>query len=257
MIENDVTADFDNDGAMETFHVVFSVDEYDDGGFMLAVGSSAVIQEDCCGLMKTVYVMRVGWTGYSAFTDDDYYATLFMVPEYGPSDDPYTYCYLYVDGNLIEVGEIPSMPYNMAADRLTGTITTQVRADMVGTWSRPADYILARGFSWDDENFYSYYHLAEVPRPIYPFGMIVSLKEELPLLASQTDRVYYDILLPEKNEQVILAATDDRRWLYVTSLDGYTGGWVKMSRVDWETMLTVDDEEMDINDVFGDILYAD
>ena len=57
VIENDVTADFDNDGAMETFHVVFSVDEYDDGGFMLAVGSSAVIQEDCSGLMKTVYVM--------------------------------------------------------------------------------------------------------------------------------------------------------------------------------------------------------
>ncbi|MBQ8952726.1 MAG: hypothetical protein IJ048_01300 [Clostridia bacterium] len=257
VIDNDLTDDFDNDGTMENCHVVFNVDEYDDGGFTLAVGSSTVIRDDCFGLMNTIYAMRIGWTGYSAVGDGDYYATLFMVPEYGMSDDPYTYCYLYVDGDLIDVGQIPAMPYNMAADPVSGTITTQVRASMIGTWSRPADYILARGFSWDEENFYSYYHLTEVPRPIYPFGMIVSLNQELPLLASQTDRVYAGVLLPEENKQVVLAATDDVRWLYVSSLDGATVGWVKMSRVDWETKLTVGDVEMNVDDVFGDILYAD
>ena len=257
LLEKDVTGDFDNDGATETFHFVSSLDEYGDGSFMLAVGSSAAMQENCCSLLDTVYAMRVGWTGYGDVGDDDYYATMFMVPEYGMSDDPYTYCYLYLDGKLTDIGAIPALPDNMAVDRISGTITTQVRADMIGTWSRPADYILARGFSWEEEDIQSYYHLVEVPRPVYPFGMIVTLKEELPLMASQTDRVYSGILTPEENEQVILAATDDRRWLYVTSMDGWTAGWVKMSHVDYAVKIDVGDEQMDVDDVFGNILYAD
>ncbi len=256
-MSNDVTGDFDNDGTMESFHFVTSVDEYGDGDFMLAVGSAAVMQEDCVGLLDTVYFMRIGWTGSTSDGDDGFYATLFMVAEYGPSDDPYTYCYLYIDGKLLDVGAIPAMPYNMTVDPMTGTITAQVRAAMIGTWSRPADFILATGYSWDDEGFYSYYRITEMPRPIYPFGMIVSLKEELPLLASQTDRVYAATLFPEKDSQVILVASDDVRWLYVSSMDGLTAGWVKMSDVDYVDMITVGDTEMDVDDVFGDILYAD
>ena len=258
MIDSGTTDDFDSDGTKETYLFTPSVDEYGDGSFSLSVGSNSVTQESCYSLDGDVYIIHIGWTGYSSVEDNSYYATLFMVPEYGMSDDPYTYCYLYVDGKLIDVGAIPATPNNMAVDPLTSTITTQIRAAMVGTWSRPADYILARGFSWDEEyNVETYYHLTEVPRPVYPFGMIVSLKEELPLLASQTDRIYSGTLLPEENKQVILAATDDVRWLYVSSLDGQTAGWVKMSNVDWETKLTVGDREMNVNDVFGDILYAD
>ncbi len=257
-ISDGLTADFDHDETEETFHFVSSLDEYNDGDFMLAVGSAAVMQENCCYLADEVYAMRVGWTG-GGLTEDDYYATLFMVPEYGPSDDPYTYCYLYANGELTDVGGIPSVPEGMNVDPLTGTITTNVRATMVGTWSRPADYILASGFHWSEETDDGevYYRLAEVPRPIYPFGMIVSLNEELPLLASQTDRVYAATLTPEANSRVILAATDDIRWLYVTSLDGETAGWVKMNREDYATMLTVGDEEMHAGEVFGDIIYAD
>ena len=257
-LDGDLTADFDNDDTTETFHFVSSLDEYNDGDFMLAVGSAAVMKENCCYLEDKVYMMRVGWSGVG-LTEEDYHATLFMVPEYGMSDDPYTYCYLYAGGKLIDVGGIPSVPNGFIVDPLTGTITTNQRAAMVGTWSREADYILASGVHWDEETYdvELYYHLVEVPRPIYSFGMIVSLKEELPLLASQTDRVFSGILTPEANERVILAASDDVRWLYVTSLDGQTAGWVKMGNVDWMTRITVGDEEMDVNDVFGDIIYAD
>ena len=257
-LDGDLTADFDNDDTTETFHFVSSLDEYNDGDFMLAVGSAAVMKENCCYLEDKVYMMRVGWSGVG-LTEEDYHATLFMVPEYGMSDDPYTYCYLYANGELTDVGGIPSVPEGMNVDPLTGTITTNVRATMVGTWSRPADYILASGFHWSEETDDGevYYRLAEVPRPIYPFGMIVSLNEELPLLASQTDRVYAATLTPEANSRVILAATDDIRWLYVTALDGETAGWVKMNREDYATMLTVGDEEMHAGEVFGDIIYAD
>ena len=86
-------------------------------------------------------------------------------------------------------------------------------------------------------------------------GMIVTLKQELPLMASQTDRVFSTTLAA--NQQVILAATDDVRWLYVTSMDGATRGWVKMSRVEWETKIAVGDVNVNIDDVFGNILYAD
>ena len=255
MLDDGAVGDFDGDGDEEAFSFSMSADEDSwDGAFTLTVGDQSVSEENCCELAGEVYVIYIGWRG-SYGTDAGYYAALFMVPEYGPSDDPWTYCYLYESDGLIDVGAIPALPRSMTADPMTGMITTQVRADMVGTWSRPADYILASGYSWDDENFESYTHLCEVPRAIYPMGMIVTLKQELPLMASQTDRVFSTTLAA--NQQVILAATDDVRWLYVTSMDGATRGWVKMSRVEWETKIAVGDVNVNIDDVFGNILYAD
>ncbi|MBO4886452.1 MAG: hypothetical protein J5602_14160 [Clostridia bacterium] len=257
MLDSGAVNDFDGDGDEEAFSFSMTGDADSwDGQFTITVDGLSISQGNCCELCGEVYVLHIGWLGYAS-RDDGYYASLFIVPEYGPSDDPYSYCYLYEDGELIEVGGLPALPHNMSADPSTGMISVQIRADMVGTWSRPADYILATGYSWgeDYENFQRYRHLAEVPRPIYPMGMIVTLKRELPLMASQTDRVFSANLAPD--QQVILAATDDVRWLYVTSLDGQTRGWVKMTRVEWQTKIAVGDIDVNIDDVFGDILYAD
>ncbi len=255
MLDNVAMNDFDGDGDEEAFLFSMAADEDSwDGSFTLTVDGYSVSQENCCELAGEVYVIHIGWRGFNG-SDTGYYASLFMVPEYGPSDDPYTYCYLYEGDGLIDVGAIPALPRNMTTDPATGTITTAVRAAMVGTWNRPADYVLATGYSWDDENFESYKHLVEVPRAIYPMGMIVTLKQELPLMASQTDRIFSSSLAA--GQQVILAATDDVRWLYVTSMDGATSGWVKMSRVEWETKIAVGDINVNIDDVFGNILYAD
>ena len=255
MLDDGAVNDFDGDGDEETFAFTMTGDADSwDGSFTLTVGGLSVSQENCCELAGEVYVIHLGWSSYYS-TDAGYYASIFMVPEYGPSDDPYTYCYLYEDDELIDVGGLPALPHNMSADPATGMISVQIRADMVGTWSRPADYILATGYKWDDEHYERYRHLAEVPRPIYPMGMIVTLKQELPLMACQSDRVFSAALAP--GQQVILAATDDVRWLYVTDLDGATRGWVKMTRVEWETKIAVGDVDVNIDDVFGNILYAD
>ena len=201
-------------------------------------------------------MVHIGWTGYSDMEDYGYYATLFMVPEYGPSDDPYTYCYLYCGGQLLSVGNIPALPQNMSIDRITGTFTTTVRADMLGTWARPADYKLARGYWYDEDgDFREAYHFVEVPRPIYPMGMIVTLRQDLPLRECQTDNFYAFMLMADQD--VILAATDDCRWLYVSSLDGQIAGWVRMKRVDYMTKITVADTDMEADDVFEGIQYAD
>ncbi len=255
MLDDGAVNDFDGDGDEEAFSFAMTGDPDSwDGSFTLTVDGLSVTQENCCELAGEVYVIHLGWSSYYS-TGSGYYASIFMVPEYGPSDDPYTYCYLYEDGELIDVGGLPALPHNMSADPSTGMISVQIRADMVGTWSRPADYILATGYSWDEERYERYRRLAEVPRSIYPMGMIVTLKQELPLMASQYDRIFSDTLAPD--QQVILAATDDVRWLYVTSLDGQTRGWVKMTRVEWQTKIAVGDIDVNIDDVFGDIMYAD
>ena len=249
------SADFDFNGAWETMTFETDLDQWGSGSFTLTVGDSSVTQDGVETLEKTVYMLPLGYAGYSV-TSGAGYGTLFMVPEYGPSDDPLSYCYLYVDGELRDVGYIPAVPSNMAVDP-QGIIDTYVRADMVGTWSRPAKYMLARGYNNDEADFQIYYHLVEVPMDIYPFGMILSLKADLPLYDSRDDDAPSGMLLAADNPQVILAATDDKRWLYVTSMDGGIGGWARMGREDWQTVLYIDGQAVNIDDVFGNILYAD
>ena len=256
MIDNGTVSDFDGNDEEETYTLATSLDEYGDGSFTITVDGQSFTQENCCMLADEVYIIPIGRV------DDEggesyIYGTLFMVSEYGPSDDPLTYCYLYTAGQLFDVGVIPSLPDDMTLDGKVGMITTSVRADMIGTWHRPADYILAWGVKWSDdyESAETYNHLVEVPRPVYPMGMIVTLRQELPLMASQTDRVFSANLAA--GQQVILAATDDVRWLYVTSMDGLTRGWVRMSSVDWEQKITVGDRDVPVNDVFDGIVYAD
>ena len=60
-------------------------------------------------------------------------------------------------------------------------------------------------------------------------------------------------------QQVVLAATDDCRWLCVSSLDGETSGWVKLigATDTFTDGVVVNGQATDVNDVFGNILYAD
>ena len=91
--ENGTFMDFDNDGVPETVRVLFLLDEYEDGDFVLSVGNSIVTVRDCIGLEQEIYVMKAGYGWYC-------YGTVFMINEYGPSDDPLTYCFLYTEGVL-------------------------------------------------------------------------------------------------------------------------------------------------------------
>ena len=128
--ENGTVMDFDNDGIPEMVRVLFLLDEYEDGDFVLSVGNSIVTVRDCIGLEQEIYVMKAGYGWYC-------YGTVFMINEYGPSDDPLTYCFLYTEGELVELGCIPAMVSTFTVSN-DGMITTKIRAGMVGTWYVPS-----------------------------------------------------------------------------------------------------------------------
>lgn len=246
--------DYDGDGNAETLSFSTKLDEYDDGSFTIGVGDQTLTVDGCIALSGKVYALKLAYGSY--YNPVGFWGTLFMVNEYGPSDDPASYCFFYTDGKLYNVGEIFSSPESMSVNA-DGLITTQVRAARIGTWSRPADYKLASGHDWSTDNATAFYQMIEIPRDVYPMGMIVDLKIDLPLLASRFDTDASVTLTA--NQQVVLAATDDCRWLYVSSLDGETAGWVKLTGATdaFTDGVIVNGQATDVNDVFGNILYAD
>lgn len=247
------TADFDGDGTAETLSFVAGGEEYGPGWFTLAVGDQNVTVENCESLTGRIAALKLSSTTY--YNPGAFWGTLFLVDEYGPSSDPLSYCYLYTGGQLYDVGTIPALSEAIACN-WDGTLTTNIRASYIGTWSRPADYELASGTRWTD-GYQVYYRLSEVPRDIYPMGMIVTLNEDLPLYAARYDTDATRLL--EYGQQVILAATDDARWLYVTSMDGETAGWVvfEVGASGYGESILIDGIATPIDDVFADIVYAD
>ena len=244
---SELTDDFDGDGKTEKMRLVTNLDEYMDGSFTLTVGSFSVSEDYCCMLDDTVYAMRVG-------TQDYYYGTLFFVQEYGPSDDPLSYCYFYTEGELIEVGMIPSLAEYFEVDS-DGVITCSVRASMIGTWSRKADYMLASGYSFANDEFNVFYYICEVPRSIYAMGMIVTLKTDVSVYDSPYSQTAGKKI--SGNQKLILAATDDASVLYVTSFSGEEKGWLKIKQVDYMDYVEVNGKYLPVDEVFDDILYAD
>lgn len=241
---NYMSSDFDYDGIPETMMLRSNLNSYGDGSFVLSVNGQSFTMDNCISLDPTVYAMRYG-----------YYATLFMINEYGPSDDPITYCFYYDAGKLSYVGNIYSMVQNFTVSN-DGVITAPVRNNMIGTWSRPADFVLAWGYSYDYYgDFITYAQICEVPRDVYPMGMIVTLNYDLPLYASRWDNSASTLLTG--NRKVILAASDDVSWLYVTDFEGVTRGWVRMMKYDYADYLVLDTGYVAIDDIFADILYAD
>jgi len=241
--------DLDGDGTNETVTFATDVDEYGDGLFTISV-NDFVYEQTCCGLEPVLYAMCVGNENY-------YYGTLLMVSEYGPSDDHYTYMTFYTNETLYTVGEIGALATEFSVDS-TGMITTTVRANMIGTWFRPADFILANGYEWmeDGDGYYQYYRIVEVPRDIYPLGMIVTMNMDLPVYASSFDTAPSAVLYA--GEQVVLTATDDVSRLYITSMTGETKGWVSIGATEeYYHCVYVDGKAVFMDDVFANILYAD
>ncbi len=245
------TEDFDGDETPETLRVNWTLDEYDDGGFLIMVGNQGFSTEFCVGLVPQVYAMRVGY-------GERYYATLFMINEYGPSDDPLTYCFLYAYERFYDVGRIPALAEDISADK-NGLLTAQVRASMIGTWDRPADYMLAWGISDADDDWTISYRLAEVPRAVYPMHMLVSLKCDLSLSSSVYEE-RGDVVL-KAGTTVILAASDDVSRLYIVEADGTNAGWAAMRHFDseeiWGDCIRVNGRYLSADDVFEGIFYAD
>ena len=248
LTESGRNADFDGDGDYETLSVTFDLNEYDDGSFTIGLDGQPVTVEYCASLLTDVYAMTVGGSGY-------YYGTLFFVSEYGMSDDPYTYCFFYTDNKLMQAGNIPNLAENFSVSP-SGVITTEVRAWHIGTWYYPADYILARGMEWDENDDVVWsYAFAKVPAASYPMGMIVKTKIDLPLLGSLFD-TEPSLTIPA-GEKIILSATDDRGWVGVSMMDGETAGFLRFTAIEYGEYMNIGDDLMYVDDVFDGIFYAD
>lgn len=245
-VESGATEDFDGDGEAETLTLETDLSEYNDGSFVLTVGGATYAQEECVDLEPQVYALQLGEYGYI-------YGTLFMISENGPSDDPYTYCCLYTEGQLLDVGAIPAMAKHFELH--DSIISTRVSIDLLGTWSRPADYELAIGVEWMEEEPEMIYRLVEVPRDIYSMGRITTLQMDLPLMGERADGA--PIATLAAGSKVILTATDGVRWVYATSLDGQTRGWFRWRHLDWPSEVNVGGVWMPEDEVFTYLLYAD
>ena len=247
--------DFDGDEITET--LIFTPaepNEYDEiDGFTIEVGGDSYSVDETWNLAGTIYAVNLGGGMY--YDPEWSWGTLFLVPEYGMSDDPYTYCYLYTNGRLFDVGAIPALPDAMTADA-DGRITCSIHASHIGTWNRFAEYKLATGYSWGDGDYEEYHYIAEVPQDVYAMGMIVYLNQALSLKATRYDDEATVYL--EADQQIILVASDDVRWLYVSSMDGTAGGWVEFSTSDEDyfEMINVNGAYANLDEVFGDVFYA-
>lgn len=242
------TADLDGDGTKETVEVTATLDEYDDGDITVTVnGQSFVVEGGTCVAKEyaTVTVTKARGSQY----------TLVVPFEYGPSDDPLSYLFMYRDGVLYNLGMVPALPESMVFED-NGNFSTYVRARLLGTWSRPADYIIASAFYWNEETDQATeeYLVTEVPRDAYPMGQIVTLKKNLPVFASRYDTEPVKTLTA--GEKAIISATDDCRWLYIVDADLGEGGWVKMQG-EYTATIQIGESWVDETEVFDGLVYAD
>lgn len=196
---------------------------------------------------------------YALRTGDADSGVLLMVSEYGPSDDPLSYIYYYNGERLEAAGGIPALPDGMTWE--DGVIHCDIRASVLYTWFREADFALAydRGYM-QYERAPKSPQMVEVPRDSYPMGTLVTTKVDLPL----SIRPYGDevaVIVPAGTE-VALTATDDRGAVHVKPIeyiapenDGwYCDGWVQLSN---PVTVLINGEEVYGGDVFDGLFYAD
>ena len=242
-LENGTAFDLDGDGTADDVQFVPVERENEDYfDYTLSVDGQTVSGEGV-SLNPALYALKL----------DEYSGTLLLVSDYGPSDDPVTYFYLYETGVLLPAGSIDAMPESMRVDQ--GVITAPVRGRVLYTWYHDADFALARAYTFDPEVGFSQQNPAMhiIPRYVYPMSLIITLKVDLPLQVSMTDdRVA--ATLPS-GSQAVLCASDDVEWVCVQALDSGERGWLRLSE-DGNGCL-VNGASMTGESVFDGLIFAD
>ncbi|MGJ4849760.1 hypothetical protein ACH6CV_05865 [Bacillota bacterium Meth-B3] len=235
--------DLDQDGATETIEFETAINEDGDvGPYTLKVNGQQLSGEGY--LTGQLYAMRLGAGGYPG-------EAFLLVPEVGPSDWNVSYIYRYAGARLSYVGEVPTAPESICIQG--SQFTGLVRARALQTWFRPADFVIARTYAWDDDGEpIQDVRVAEVPRAIYPMGTVVKAKLQLTLLTSPTNADAAHTV--QSGETVILTGSDDREWLNVqaSTPDGNISGWLKIE--DWSVL--VGDKALSSDEVFDGLLFA-
>ncbi len=230
--------DLNADGSSETitFEILKDEEGYD-VGFRLGVGDVSAEGEGW-SLNDELYALRL-----------DQYNTLLLVSDYGPSDDYETFFYQYTEDGLRYAGSIYALPESMTVS--DGIITAPVRGNLLYTWFHDADFGLAEYWGEDGKTDARIY---PIPRYLYPMGLMVKLKVDLPLCVSMTDHEIACTL--KSGSMVILCAADDQRWVYIEAADESGAGWMKAGGK-YGMECFVGDEPMFSWDVFDGLLFAD
>ncbi len=212
----------DGDGTADQIEFEILKEGGYDCGYRLKVNDEEITNIGCI-MDSNLYVLKLGLNEYY----DESYCTLLMISDNGPSADYRTHVYLYemdesTDGHkLLYAGIIPSLTYTMQAD--DDIITTWVRTNFLCTWYRKADFALARSALYGEKPHMKIY---EIPRYLYPIGIVATLRIDLPLLKDMGSDEYSCCL--SKGEEVILCAGDDKEWVLIESAQGAKRGWLKM-----------------------------
>lgn len=242
-LQNGAVYDLDGDGTADDvqFEPV-KRDNEDYYDYTLSVGGQTVSGEGC-SLNSKLYALKL----------DEYSGTLLLVSDYGPSDDPITYFYLYETGCLLPAGYISAMPDDMRID--CGVITAPVRGQVLYTWYHDADFSLARAYCMDPESAVPALpamHL--IPRATYPMNLIVTLNVDLPIHAAMSENSRILATL-KAGSNVILCASDDVEWVCVQALDSEERGWIQLSDDGYKCL--VNGAAMTGEEVFTGLLFAD
>ncbi len=245
LIEEGMLIDLDMDGEADSINLEIIRDEDGyDCGYSLTVNGQEAVGEGWA-MDTNVYALKL----------QEYHGTLLMVSDCGPSDDYCTYFYLYeedyVAGGsvLLYAGMIPSLPEMM---KVNGEyITTSVRANVLCTWYRDADFALARSMGYEEPLCAQMY---EVPRYLYSMEIIAALNVDIPLINGMDGDEYSAVLF--EDEKVILCATDDREWVLLESLENGTRGWMQLEG-DAGYECIIGDAVMFSDEVFSGLPFAD
>lgn len=173
--------------------------------------------------------------------EDDYY--LFMFESDGPSDDPQTIFLKYEDGQLINLGSIPSYVENMSCDN-NGNIKAVYRLDALqtsfayGTWTLNDNSQL----EMKKQDMYEVYQYPESETPL-------TLKVDLPLYQEANKESAPLTMSPQK---VQFVQTDGEHWIQVKGLKDDTIGWLYFSDFNYINAL-----KTEAIDVFDGLIYAD
>lgn len=239
--------DLNGDGVAEEVKLELNMDEGDVGKFVISAGEASIELDTMAGIDKL----------YAGYLRGEYDVPFLLVSEYGPSDDPYSYVIHYDGEKLINIGGVPALAQNISLDE--GVMTARVRADKICTWSRMGDFVVARTYMYDDnyESMPTEYYVAEAPRASYAMDMAAVLKRDITLSTSLSGEGRLKL---KEGERVVLSATDDASYVFISPVDRAAHDWARGGYL----MLGEGFDEVMVNgkavssmDVFNGLLYAD
>ncbi|MBE5767328.1 MAG: hypothetical protein E7335_09230 [Clostridiales bacterium] len=240
----------------ETFRVkyAFNLPEDSEQSVIIKVGNAPEVT--CTGWYLEGKV-------YAAFLDT--YDFCILVGDYGPSDDHWSEIFYYdsYEETLTDIGGVGALPKNITINN-DGTFSCMVRANVLHTWFRPADFTIAQAHLFDEE--YNYIptspKVVELPRAQYPMGAVAYPTMDIPV-CTDTDFDEVAFVVPAGDE-MFFTVTDDRTWVMVThyTLNEYDYpeqemGYIQIDPEGYWTDVILNGKSYSGYEIFRGLLYAD